>query len=71
MAALLRDAGFGAIKERLIDDMIEVPADRPVWKGSVERTYDDRLRLHAYLGTGTAPPTVTPRGNSAPDIRAR
>ena len=43
MTMLLDAAGFGGIEERLIDDMTEIPADRPVWKGSIERTYGDRL----------------------------
>lgn len=43
MTALLHAAGFVAVEERLIDDMTEIPADRPVWKGGVERTYGDRL----------------------------
>lgn len=43
MAALLREAGFTAIEERAIDDMVEIPADRPVWARSVARRYGNRL----------------------------
>lgn len=43
MTALLRDAGFTSIEERAVDDMTEVPADRPAWTASVERTFADRL----------------------------
>jgi SAM-dependent methyltransferase len=43
MLSLLREAGFTHIDERLIDDTTEIPADRPIWKGTVERTYGDQL----------------------------